>query len=453
MSETEITSKTGQKRAINRLKSMYPLRNLVQQDYVNTLQASSEGKPTVWSMLTIWEGDIPLKAMDISIIYPENYATLLAASGTAEPFLDASDSDGFPTHMCGYGRSTIGYSYRMMKENGGRIPPDAPLGGMAKPSLLLGSGIFCDARFKWFQALARYFDAPQWCLEMPVMGTAEGTEEDLEGYQVKFLVKELNDYISFLEKLFKKKMDWNRFEELIELAIKIHETVFQISEARKAIPGPMHSTDFWSSMPPSLFFAGDMKVSLKLYQDMLAEVQERVKNKESGINYPERYRLIFAELPPWHSLKFFDNLAEKGWNFVFEGYGYHAPKPPDLSRVSDPVEKLARLSRNFVFNIHSHAKKNGIHNPIVACYLNYARGYRADGFFLHPLISCRAASSNLRPIQDFLLRKLDVPTLWVEGDIIDKRVFNPQETLARAEAFEQTMDHCRKVRKSKGLDW
>jgi hypothetical protein len=41
----------------------------------------------------------------------------------------------------------------------------------------------------------------------------------------------------------------------------------------------------------------------------------------------------------------------------------------------------------------------------------------------------------------------------VEGDIIDKRVFNPQETLARAEAFEQTMDHYRKVRKAKGLDW
>jgi hypothetical protein len=215
----------------------------------------------------------------------------------------------------------------------------------------------------------------------------------------------------------------------------------------------MHSTDFWSSMPPSLFFAGDMKVALKLYRDMLAEVQERIENKEAAINFPERYRLIFAELPPWHSLKFFDDLAEKGWNFVFEGYGYHAPKPPDLNGVNDPVEKLARLSRNFVFNIHRHARKDGINNPIIACYLNYARGYRADGFFLHPLISCRAASSNLRPIQDFLLKKLDVPTLWVEGDIIDKRVFNPQDTLSRAEAFEQTMDHYRKVRKSKGLDW
>ena len=47
MSETATPAKTDQKRAINRLKSMYPLRNVVQQDYIDTLKASSEGKPTV----------------------------------------------------------------------------------------------------------------------------------------------------------------------------------------------------------------------------------------------------------------------------------------------------------------------------------------------------------------------------------------------------------------------
>ena len=453
MSETATPAKTEQKRAINRLKSMYPLRNLVQQDYIDTLNASNEGKPTVWAMLNYWEGDLPLKAMGLNIVYPENYSTLLASTGSAEPFLDAADSDGYPTHLCGYGRSTIGYSYRMMKDLNGRIPPEAPLGGMAKPTLLLSSGIICDARFKWFQALGRYFDAPQWVLEMPMMGTAEGTEPDLEGYQVKFLVKELQAFIAFLEKQLGRKMDWARLEELIDLAVKIHETNWQISELRKSIPGPMHSTDFWSSMPPSLFFAGDMATALKLYQDMLAEVQERVNNKIAGINYPEKYRIVFSELPPWHSLKFFDSLAEKGWNFVFESWGYHAPRPLDFSHVSDPLEKLARLSRNFIFSKHPCALEDGIANPVAEVYLQTAREYKVDGFFLHPLISCRAASAGLRSVQDFLMKRLNVPTLWVEGDIIDKRVFNPQETLARAEAFEQTMEHYRKVRKAQGLDW
>jgi benzoyl-CoA reductase/2-hydroxyglutaryl-CoA dehydratase subunit BcrC/BadD/HgdB len=441
------------KRAINRLKSMYPLRNLVAQDYLDTLKASSEGKPTVWAMLNYWEGDLPLKAMGLNIVYPENYSTLMASTGSAEVFLDAADADGYPKHMCGYGRSTIGYAYRMMQELGGQIPPEAPAGGMARPALLLSSGIVCDARFKWFQALGRYFDAPQWCLEMPMMGVAEAVEPGLEEYQVKFLVKELRAFIEFMEKLLNRKMDWDKLEELIDLAVKMHTTTWKINELRKLTPGPMHSTDFWSSMPPALFFAGDMKVALKYYNDMLAEVQERVKNKVAAINYPEKYRIVFAELPPWHSLKFFDNLAERGWDFVYESNGYHQPKPPDLTNVSDPVEKLARLARNWLFNIYPSACRDGVGNPVVENYLQIARGWKADGFFLHPLISCRAASAFLRAVQDQVLRRLDVPTLWVEGDIIDKRVFNAQETLARAEAFEQTMDHYKKVRKSKGLDW
>jgi len=453
MSAIAIPFATNQKRGINRLKSVYPLRTLVQQDYLDAIQAASEGKPVVWAMINWWEGDIPLKAMGLNIVYPENYSALMASSGCAEVFLDAADSDGFPSHFCGYGRTTIGYSYRMMTELKGMIPPEVPLGGMPKPTLLLGSGLYCDARFKWFQALARYFDAPQWCLEMPMMGTFEATEPDLETYQIKFLVKQLQDFIAFLEKLLGKKMDWAKLEELIDLAVKIHDTNWQIHELRKTVPGPMHSIDFWSSMPAALFFAGDMKLSLKRLQDMLAEVQSRVNGQIAAINYTERYRIVFAELAPWHSLKIFDNMAQRGWNFVYESDPYHAPRPPDLSKVSDPAEKLARLCRNFIFNVYPFAIADNIANPITDTYLRIAKSWKADGFFLHPLISCRAATANLRSVQYLAQKRLNVPSLWAEGDIIDKRVFNPHDVLNKMEAFEQTMDHNRKIRKSNGLDW
>ena len=47
------------------------------------------------------------------------------------------------------------------------------MSGMPKPTLLLGSGYFCDTRYKWFQALGRYLDAPMWVLEMPHPGVPE----------------------------------------------------------------------------------------------------------------------------------------------------------------------------------------------------------------------------------------------------------------------------------------
>ena len=62
---------------------------------------------------------------------------------------------------------------------------------------------------------------------------------------------------------------------------------------------------------------------------MYEEVKYRVDNKIGAIEN-EKYRLAFAELPPWHSLGFFDQLAERGWNFVIESWAYHPPQPIDL---------------------------------------------------------------------------------------------------------------------------
>jgi len=41
----------------------------------------------------------------------------------------------------------------------------------------------------------------------------------------------------------------------------------------------------------------------------------------------------------------------------------------------------------------------------------------------------------------------------IEGDIIDMSLFNPAEAMRQAEAFEDTMDHYKKVRKELGMDW
>jgi len=51
------------------------------------------------------------------------------------------------------------------------------------------------------------------------------------------------------------------------------------------------------------------------------------------------------------------------------------------------------------------------------------------------------------------MRKTSVPSIIVEGDIVDLRLFDPEDALRRAEVFEETMEHHREVRKKEGLDW
>ena len=450
-------------RPINRLQSMYALRAHVDKIYQAGLQAKKEGRPVAWCMAEGWAGPI-LEAMDVEAIYPENYGTICAATGAAQPFLERTEADGFPTHMCGYARNGLGYAARM-QDLGGEIPPEAPQGGMPKPMLLLASGMACDARFKWFQAMGRYLDAPLWTLESPAPGLKESLMEGAYERNINFMVEELRSFITFLENLLGGKMDWDRLGGSREGTKEMNAVWWEVNELRKARPGPMHSRDFWSSMSAAMYRgATDYEAITALYRDMYDEVKYRVDNKIAGINYEEKYRMTFIGLPPWHSLGFFDKLAERGWNFVTEA-AYHPLKPfnVDLSGVSDPLERYVRTRYRGLANLIDDEFKPEeaarIKEEIMRggtaprLYHGGMRKFQIDGAFLHPLLTCRAASFGLPLLQTQLMEVYKIPSIVIEGDIVDTTLFDPADALRKAEAFEETMDHYKKVRQEAGLGW
>jgi len=438
------------KRVINRLKSMYPLRAKANETYLRSIEAMRAGKPAVWAMLSVYYGEPILKAMDLEVVYPENYGAALAATGIAQQYLERADANGFPDHLCGYCRASLGYASRM-KELNGTIPPEAPLGGMPKPLFLLSSAAICDARHKMFQAMGRYMNVPVWSLEAPVPGVKEFFIEGCYEQIVRFGVKHLREFVAFVERIVGRKMDWDKLAETVDLMIEVNRIWHEINELRKAKPCPMHSRDFWSAMPAALFLAGDLKDSLQCYKNMYDEVKDRVKNHIGSIP-EEKYRLVLAELPPWHSLDFFERLAERGWDFVIESFAYHPPIPLDLSGVNDPLERITKFSLQKILAYYKDAQEQNV-LPTSCPYLRYTREWRCDGALLHSVVTCRSASFNLPFLSNMLMEKLKVPSLSIQGDIVDLRLFNTEDALVKAEPFEETMEHHRRIRKQEGFNW
>jgi hypothetical protein len=186
------------------------------------------------------------------------------------------------------------------------------------------------------------------------------------------------------------------------------------------------------------------------------EVKYRVDNKVSAVAN-EKYRMMFAELPPWHSLSFFDKLAENwGIAMVYESWGYHAPLPiPDeaLEGVTDPLERIALLTYFKYTEVKAAAKKYDIHTPRTGGNLRAAPEYKADGIICHPLRSCRPATYELLSTKNILEEKLKIPGVMIDGDIVDFRVFNEEEALSKMEAFVETMDNYREQRKKAEMPW
>ena len=447
-------------RPLNRLKTMYELRAYVDSMYEDGREAEGEGRPVAWCMLSI--PTQILTAMGVEAVFPENYGTICASAGAAAPFLERAESEGFPSHMCGYCRNGLGYAARMADLNG-KIPPEAPGGGMSKPSLLVGSGAVCDARYKFFQALGRYLDVPVYIIEAPAASQRESLKEGAYENTVQFLIKEYKQFVAFLEKFLGKKMDWDKIGET-QGTQELDKVWWDINQLRRERPCPMNSRDFWSSMSGALYKAGDADEMTVLYKKMYDEVKDRVDNGIAGINREEKYRVTFQGLPPWHSLGFFDQLADRGWNFVHES-SYHPARPMDIdvSHISDPMERYVRSnSRSLEFiidrdfepeeaaEIKEEIIRQGYSNRLAA---KNVREFRCDGAFLHPMLTCRAFTAPLFLYQKQIMDVYKVPSLILEGDIVDLTLFDPVAGLKKAEAFEDIMDYYKEVRKKEGLEW
>ena len=140
-----------------------------------------------------------------------------------------------------------------------------------------------------------------------------------------------------------KKMNWDNLEARLDTLFKTHRLAYEVDMLRKAVPSPAVNTDFWALMIPHLYMPDDPE-ALEYYQRVYDEVKYKVDNKIGAVPN-EKYRMIFSELPPWHTLGVFDEYAEKyGVAFAMESWNYHVPSPlpeDEKEKIHDPLELIA----------------------------------------------------------------------------------------------------------------
>ena len=124
----------------------------------------------------------------------------------------------------------------------------------------------------------------------------------------------------------------------------------------------------------------------------------------------------------------------------------------EIDGVTNPLELIARLSYQLWTGYYDIALEYDVEPGFFTTgYVKYAQDYFVDGIMVHPLRSCRAATYHLIHTKNMMLEKMKVPGVIIDGDIVDLRVFNEEEALSKVEAFLETMEHYREVRKREGF--
>jgi len=61
--------------------------------------------------------------------------------------------------------------------------------------------------------------------------------------------------------------------------------------------------------------------------------------------------------------------------------------------------------------------------------------FHIDGVVYHPIKSCRTVSTGLADGRRYLMSKKDIPTLFIESDMMDQRVVSEAQMKNRIDAF------------------
>jgi benzoyl-CoA reductase subunit B len=147
----------------------------------------------------------------------------------------------------------------------------------------------------------------------------------------------------------------------------------------------------------------------------------------------EQYRLLFVGVPCYPIFRRFTELfGGSGGNFVHSTYLWFASGGANTGyqcRLDDPI---AGLAEGLLLGVRDAMDSMFFHTrPLLEMY----RDYQADGVVYHPIKSCRTVSTGLADSRRALMQERDVPSLFIESDMMDRRVVSEAQLKNRIDAF------------------
>lgn len=418
-------------------------------EYAAAREAYKRGEPVIWSKVSP-TGSIEtiFHTMGLAVTYPENWGAYCAVKRVAIPFLEHCEADGFINTICGYGRNTMGYARRMSEL--GEMPPDSPGGGMERPTLLIGMPYGCDAGLKMWQTFRRWFpDVPFWSMELIAPPVGVDLEEVRDHY-IDYLAQDMRNLVDWLERQTRRKMDLDKLSEHVAISEETWRLWYECCDLRRAAPCPMAARDNWSACVSTGIIYSDLKATLDLFKRLYNELRNRVDNR-IGIIPQEKYRYLWVGLPPWHCLETLDYFESLGAVCAIDSWFYNpGPPAPIPLEVTDPYKRLAW--KFFYFWAKSHVRARGeTEHWMAQQYVDWVKDYKCDGAVIHAVGSCRSFHVSGIHVKEMLLKFAEIPSLVIDGDVVDPRAYNLAEVKRQADAFVETMESYRGIRKREGL--
>lgn len=395
-----------------KITSKQMLNNLVDKHYKDARIAKAEGRPVVWA--TSISPQELLETMGLATVYPENHAAAIGARKGALEFIEQSEGKGYSADICSYARVNVGYADIKYAE-----ALDIPM-----PDLLFCCSNICNTVIKWYENLAKTMNIPLIMFDMPFNHTYEVPE-----HSVKYMRGQIEHGIKQLEDLTKKKFDYDKFGEVMELSNATCEWWKKATDWAKVKPSPLNGFDMFNYMAMIVCMRGnkDGHTLFKLWHD---EMEAKAKAGSGPWNSAEeKYRVMWDGIACWpHLSTTFKTLKKYGINMVTSTY-------PESWNVRYEKNDLNGMARAYASN---YANRNLNYDTQNVSKL--VSEFSLEGIIYHSNRSCKLMDFRQYEVQRRVQASTGVPSVTFDGDQTDPRNFSEAQYETRIQALVEMME-------------
>jgi len=350
--------------------------------------------------------------------------------------LEATERAGYARDLCSYMRNYWGSVILNEFLWGGPFP---------KPDFIWQDHICCS-HAKWYQVVSDLEGGiPMFTIDVSV-----GPYGEINENKINYLVGQMHDGIEWLEKVTGRKYNDQKLIEAVNNECRATSLWAEVCALNKAIPAPLDEKTMYS-----LYVLGTLmkhsKIVADFYQELRDEVKDRVANKIAAIPN-ERCRLMSDTQPPWGFLSLFRYLEQYGAVsigslYTFGLIGIWEVKPDGTwgARTTPQQKGIVIKDRDQALRILadwnlSKPEWQHFYSPHLKTemMIRIAKEWSLNGIMLHYNRGCEGLTVGIAENRLGLI-EAGFPVMTFEGNMGDEREFDLTKTMARVDAFMETL--------------
>ena len=366
-----------------------------------------------------------LRVFDLPMVFPEINSLQTAVRRVADQYLSQAEDEGYSPDICGYVKADVAVQLRGGEHPMGRIP---------RPSLAVLTNA-CNTYIKWAEIWERMYHVPVFVLDVP--GTRAGGAQTWRGHpdfetDRRYVASQIQELIAICEQVTSRRFDIDRLREVLGYANQMSGSWRRALELNQSVPAVFSAlTDGTIYLGVSNAFRGTAEGS-----EYFAQLVEEMAYKAAhgiGTIQEEKHRLVFVGVPCYPIFRrFYELFAEWGGVFVSSTYLWFASGGTNLGFEYDLRQPLESLAEGVLISVR-HAMDSMFYQDRMLDEM--AEPFGVDGGVYPPIKSCRTVSTGLADSRRAFMQARDIPCLFIESDMMDKRVVSEAQMKNRIDAF------------------